>query len=755
MAAFAGAAGNRDTISEIRVEGATRISRETILEQIQFKTGDRYDAAKSEKALHALYASGLYKDVRIDRKGTVVVIAVVENPIVAAVAFSGNKDVKSEVLTPLVKLKAGTPYTDARAHTDALSLRAHYRREGRMSTEVTPEATPKPDGKVDVTFEIGEGKVNRVSSIDFEGNSAFKSAELEAVIRTARSSWLDIIKSDSVYAADRLELDSELLRRHYMMHGYPEVKITKAEGALDAAGSGYAVKFAIDEGDRFDFGAVTLDSAIVGVDVAALKALIGAREGEPYNAEAIDKSTEAISLALWEAGRQFARAVPKFAPDRKRHLWPVAYRVEDGPHIIIERLEITGNTRTNDEVIRRELHLKEGGAFNPLMLAHDRARVKGLGFFKSVAMETKPGSAKDKVVVSIAVEEDNTQELSFGAGYSSAQGIIGDIALEDKNLFGTGRSAKIKIAGSMVKLQAEIGFTDPHLLGSNVVGGFDIFYRDYDVTEQSSYKSQKIGGDLRAAYALSDTVTGSLNYTFSQNKIFDVGANASAAIKEAVPGFPAATSNTYYTSSIGYALAYDTRNARKLPTSGSYFQLAQDFAGVGGDVRYVKSTLDARQYYTVADNVTFVARAAAGNISGWGGQDVRLLDMFNMGGETVRGFAPAGIGPRDTLSTNRDALGGTNYFSTTAEMRFGLPLVPDGIGLRGAIFADAGSLFGTSANVSRLPGIAGTASSLRASVGAGLIWDSPVGPLRADYAFPLAKQAFDKTRSWGFGIATY
>ena len=749
-------AGAGERISEIRVTGAARISEDTILSQLELKRGEIFDAARSDRSIHALFATGHYKDVRIDRKGSVVTVKAVENPVVASVTFSGNSDIKADKLQAAIKLKNGAVYSQAKAHADAILLRDFYRNEGRLTTAIEPKATAKDGNKVDLAFVIQEGKVDRVSSITFEGNQAFSAAQLEDVVATVKSSWLDIIKSNSIYVAARLEEDRALLRRHYLTHGYADAKVLSADATLETGGKGYAVKYVIEEGDSFNFGLVKVESALQGIATSSLTAHVLVKPGEVYNAELIDKTTEAMSLALWESGQRFARVMPKRDRDAKARLIAITYLIEDGPHVTVERVDVSGNKKTQDAVIRREMKIVEGEPFNALVLERDKARIKALGFFKSVEMKTKPGASADKLIVTVDVVEDETLVLSVGGGYSTTEGIIGDIAIEERNLFGSGRSVKLKLAGSLLKLQAELGYTEPHLLGTNVVGGFDLFYKDFDASVQSSYKSQKIGGDLRAAYAISDTWSGSVNYSFVQNTIYGVGAAASPAIKEAVPGYPNTTSNTYYTSSIGYALAYDTRNSKKLPTSGTFFTLSQDLAGVGGDVRYIKSTADLRSYYALTKDVTLAGRTTAGNIMGWGGQDVRLLDMYYLGGESsVRGFASGGIGPRDTQSANLDALGGKNYITTTAEARFGLPLIPDDIGLRGVVFADAGSLFGTSASAAKLPGLSGTTASLRSSVGAGLIWDSPIGPLRADYAFPLSKQPFDKVQPWSFGLAAF
>jgi outer membrane protein insertion porin family len=381
--------------------------------------------------------------------------------------------------------------------------------------------------------------------------------------------------------------------------------------------------------------------------------------------------------------------------------------------------------------------------------------VQALGFFKKVTVKKKRGAKPDNVVVTVEVVEEDTRNLSFGAGYSSSEGIVGDVAVVERNLFGNGQSLRLKLAGSFERFQADIGFTEPHLLGSNFAGGFDLFYKDVDYTTQASYKSQRVGGDLRLGYQITDEWSAGVNYTLSRNTIYDVGANASAAIKEAVPGFPGSDSSTYYTSSVGYSVAYDTRDNKKRPSQGVYYTVAQDLAGFGGDVRYVRSVAEARAYYPVSEQVTAVGRTTGGVITGWGGQDVRLLDLFYRGGETVRGFATGGFGPRDTLSANQDALGGRMFFATSAELLFQLPGVPQDLGLRGAVFADAGSLWGVNKTAASLPGLAGNSLTPRASVGVGVAWDSPIGALRVDYAFPILKQPFDKTQALSFGLMPY
>ena len=520
-------------------------------------------------------------------------------------------------------------------------------------------------------------------------------------------------------------------------------------------GTGYSITFTIEEGERYTFGPVILQSKIAKVDPAALQSTVTIKTGSAYNADQLEKTVERITLALSDQGHAFAnvRVVPK--RDTASRTITMAIDVEDGPAVYVERIEVVGNRQTNDFVIRRELRFAEGDPVNAFVIERGRKRVQALGFFKKVTLKKKAGSSADRVVVTVEVVEDDTRNLSFGAGYSTSEGIVGDVSVIERNLLGNGQSLRVKLAGSTMRLQAELGFTEPRLLGSNFAGGFDLFYKDLDYTTQSSYKSQKFGGALRLGYQISDEWSAGINYTFTRNTIYDVGANASAAIKEAVPGFPGTASNTYNTSSVGYLLAYDTRDNKKRPTEGVYYSLTQDLAGVGGDVRYVRSVGEARGYYAVSDQITAVGRATGGVITSWGGQDVRLLDLFYRGGESVRGFAVSGIGPRDILSANQDALGGRMFFGTTAELLFQLPGVPEDLGLRGAVFADAGSLWGVNGTAASLPGLAGNALAPRASVGVGLAWDSPLGALRVDYAYPIVKQPYDKTQPLSFGLMPF
>jgi outer membrane protein insertion porin family len=438
----------------------------------------------------------------------------------------------------------------------------------------------------------------------------------------------------------------------------------------------------------------------------------------------------------------------------------VTYVIDQGPRIYIERINVIGNLRTHDHVIRREFRLAEGDAYNPLLVDKAKRRLQGLGFFKTVEIKRRQGTAADRVVLDVELVEQSTGELSFGAGYSTSEGVIGDVSISERNLLGKGQFLRLRLAGSFERLQADISFTEPRFLDRNLSAGFDLFWKEVDLTSVSAFKSRTEGGSLRLGFPLSENLWLTNSYTLSQGTIFDVDPiNASLAIKE--------SEGSALTSAWGTSLAYDARNHPKNPTKGYYFQVGTDLAGLGGDVKYVRTTGEARFYYPITDKLTFVGRAVGGHIMGWGGDDVRLIDLFYKGGETIRGFNRGGFGPRDLSSINQDALGGETFWATTAEVRFPLPLIPEDLGMGGAVFVDAGSLFGAGAFASKLndPNCVGNVpaagkicladdSSIRASAGFSILWNSPLGPLRLDIAKAFLKKDFDDEQLIRFGAST-
>lgn len=766
-------------IQSIQVQGNRRVEPETVRSYLTFSVGDTYDPAAVDESLKTLFATGLFQDVRIRRDGSTIVVILVENPIVNRVAFEGNKEIEDDTLSSEIQLKPRAVFTRARVQADVQRILELYRRQGIYSAQVDPKIINLDNNRIDVVFEIHEGATTKVRSINFIGNEAFSDSQLRFVISTTQTNLLSFLKSTNIYDPDRLNLDKELLRQFYLRNGYADVRVLSATADLDPGGRGFFITFTIDEGQRYRFGAIDVESALPSLNIDDLRRVILTRTGRVYNAEKVEKSVEAVTIRAAQQGYAFALVKPRFERDEASHTMAVTYVVEDGPHVYIERINIVGNYRTQDRVIRREFRLAEGDAYNRLLIEAARKRLRALGFFKSVDIDTQPGSGPDRVVLVVTVVEQPTGELSFGVGYSTSEGVIGDISITERNLMGKGQYVRLGFSGSLDRAQVDFSFTEPRFLDRNLAAGFDLFHKEVDLRDVASFEQRNTGGNLRLGFPIADNTQLGLRYRFENEEIFNASQNASLAVQEA------AAEGAVNVSSVGYTVAYDTRNLPQSPTSGVFASFSQDLAGVGGDVNYIRSVADARGYYPITNKITLVGRVQGGSIEGWGDKDIRLTDLFFKGGETIRGFERAGYGPRDACEDpvtgvrisdcRRDSLGGKLYWATTAEVRFPFPLIPENLGMQGALFVDAGSLWDPSeqalAAVTLPPQKGGCpgktlgktcgegsfifdSSDVRLSTGFSIIWQSPLGPLRADIAEALLKKDFDKTELFRFGAST-
>jgi len=748
------------TVSAIRVEGNKRVEAETVRTYLTFNVGDPYDLARVDESLKALFSTGLFQDVRIRREGGTVVIIVVENPIVAKVAFEGNKEIEDDTLASEVQLKPRAVYTRARVQADVQRILDLYRRQGLYAAQVDPKIINLENNRIDVVFEINEGPTTKVRAINFIGNTAFSDSQLRYVISTTQTNWLSFLKSTNIYDPDRLNLDRELLRQFYLKNGYADVRIVSATADLDRDGRGFFITFTIDEGEKYRFGDVDVESPLPSLNIAPLRRVIVSRPGRVYNIQRVEKTAEALTITASQEGYAFAQVKPRFDRDEIAHRINITYVIEEGPRVYIERINIVGNYRTQDQVIRREFSLAEGDAFNRLLVEAARRRLRSLGFFKTVDIQTEPGSAPDRVVLIVKVEEQPTGELSFGAGYSTSEGVIGDISITERNLMGKGQYVRLGFSGSLERAQVDFSFTEPHFLDRNLAAGFDLFHKEVDFSNVASFRERNTGGNLRMGFPIANNTQLGLRYRFEREEIYDVSNNASLAIQQSE-----GVSNV---SSVGYTVAYDTRNLPQQPSSGVFVSFSQDLAGVGGDVNYFRSVVDSRGYYPLTQKIVLVGRVQGGAIEGWGGQDIRLTDLFFKGGETIRGFERAGYGPRDACedpssgkrvkNCSRDPLGGQLFWAATAEARFPIPFVPDNLGIQGAVFVDAGSLWDPSGTAATAVFDEGSfindGPDVRLSSGVSLIWQSPLGPLRADLAQALLKTSYDRTELFRFGAST-
>lgn len=736
-------------VKNIEVVGNKRVEPETVRSYLQLSPGDEYDSYKVDQSLKALFATGLFADVQIEQNGSTLVVTVVENPVINKVAFEGNSEVEDATLEAEVQLKPRSVFTRARVQADVQRILAVYQAQGLYGATVEPKIIELEQNRVDLVFEIKEGPSTKVQSISFIGNKAFSDGSLEDVITTTETNWFSFLKSTDIYDQDRLNLDKELIRQFYLKNGYADAQVVSAVADLDPSGEGFYLTFTIEEGEPYTFGAITIESNIADIEADSLTGEVLTSQGDTYNATEIEKSIERMTIRVAEDGNAFAQVRPRIDRDPVSRTIGIAYVVEEGQRIYIERINVIGNNRTRDWVIRREFRLAEGDAFNRLLVDRAKKRLQGLGFFKAVDVTAEQGSAPDRVILNVLITEDSTGEISLGGGFSTAEGVIADITFKERNLMGRGQFLQVKLGGSLEgRKQLDINFTEPRFLDQNLAAGVDLFHKEVDLQDESGFSSLRTGGSLRLGVPLSEEAGITGRYTFSREEVFDVDEDASLFVKE--------SEGTDFISEVGYTLSYDTRNIKANPTSGIYLELAQDLAGLGGDVNYIRTVAEGRGYYPITEDITFVTRVIGGHIAGWGGQDVRLSDLFYRGGETVRGFDKAGYGPRD--GKTGDALGGQIFYAATAEVRFPIPFVPDDLGLGGAVFADAGSLYDASDRAKELDAAGDVdlldEDSLRSSVGVSLIWNSPLGPLRADYAYVLTKEDFDDEQAFRFGAST-
>lgn len=757
------APANYGTISDIRIEGLQRIEPETIRSYLLLQKGDPWDPDRVDASLKALYATELFADVKLDRQGNTLVVRIVENPIINRIAFEGNSKLTDKELTAEVQERPRTVYTRTRVQNDVSRIVELYRHHERFAATVEPKVIQLSENRVDLVFEINEGPTTGVRSINFVGNKAFSDSSLRGVIDTKESRWYRFLSNSDTYDPDRITYDRELLRKYYLSQGYADFRVIAAVAELTPDHDGFVVTFTVDEGERYKFGKVGVNIKLKGLSEEQVLPLLSMRSDDWYDANAVEHSISVLTDALGTRGYAFVEVKPQITRNRDAHTIDITFDVQQGPEVYVERIDIVGNVRTLDKVIRREMRLVEGDAFNTNKLQRSKDRIKNLGFFKKVETTQAQGSAPDKTVVTVEVEEQSTGELSLGVGFSTTDGPLADISLRERNFLGRGQDIRIGTTVSFRSQQVDLSYTEPYFLDSNVAAGFDLFEIKTSPTasffsgETPAYQQFSYGGSLRAGYQLTENLRQTLKYTARSDDITDVQSDASL--------FIALQEGTHLTSEIGQVLLYDRRDNRVDPTSGWYASLGNDIAGLGFGVDYIRNKVSAGYYYPVAPGWVLNVSGEAGDIFGYGGQPVLLQDRFFVGGDNLRGFAPAGIGPRDVIT--QDALGGNKYYvgSVTETVPLGLPKE---LGINGRIWTDFGTLWSNDQkNLVLTPtqlAAAGLAPgtqpqiadnpALRVSAGIGVSWASPVGPVRIDLGLPIKRESFDKTQFFRVSFGT-
>lgn len=801
------------TADSIAVEGNRRVEVETIRSYFKPGPGGRLDQGRIDDGLKALIETGLFQDVRINQAGGRLVVTVVENPVIGRVAFEGNKKVKDEQLTAEIQSKPRGTLSRPMVQSDALRIAEIYRRSGRYDVRVTPEVIEQPNNRVDLVFTVEEGAKTGVRSIEFIGNNAFSSYRLKDVIKTHESNFLSFLASGDLYDPDRVEADRDLIRRYYLKHGYADVQVVAALTEYDPEKKGFLVTFKIEEGQQYRVGSVEFQSTIPNLDPNSFRSYSRVSVGSLYNAEALEKSVEEMSIEASRRGYSFATVRPRGDRNFDNHTVSIVFAIDEGPRTYIERIDVRGNTRTRDYVIRREFDLSEGDAYNRALVDRAERRLKNLDFFKSVKVVTEPGSSSDRIILVVDLEEKSTGDFSVSGGYSTSDGALAEVSVSERNFLGRGLFAKASVSYGQYSRGYSLSLVEPYLLDYRVALGLDLYQRQQLANSYVSYTTKTLGFSPRLGFGLREDLSLQVRYSIYQQEISlpdalnNCNNNFGTSAYFPTPGYINAGNfnNTGYgnygclgdgeaalpvrielqdgkalTSAIGYTLTYNTLDNNKNPTDGLLIDFRQDYAGVGGDVSYLKSAFDAKYYTPLVADIVGLIHVQGGILNEAGGKDIRMLDHFQMGPNLVRGFAPNGIGPRDIsnygLTGYGDALGGTKYWGASAELQMPFWFLPKEVGVKGAIYADAGSLWdykgptswsltnqvntatcvpATKNDVGTCAGMTYDDSNLvRTSVGVGLIWASPFGPLRFDYAIPLTKGQFDRVQQFKFGGGT-
>lgn len=730
-----------DKIASIGVEGVKRVDPATVISYLTVRPGDEFDPLLINDSLKALFATGYFADISLFREGNKLVVAVKENPIVNEIAFEGNDKLKTEQLQAETQLRTRTVYTRARVQEDMQRLLQVYRRAGFYAATIDPKIIELDQNRVNLVFEITEGVKTKVSSIKFVGNETFDDSALRSVIQTKEARWFRFLTSDDNYDQDRVAFDEELLRKFYLSKGYVDFKVTSSNAELSPEQQDFFMTYTIDEGKRYKIGKVDVKSGIRNLNAKTLNDDIKNTPEGWYNADQVEATVLAMTQRLGNMQYGFAEVKPNISIDRSKREVNLVYNISEGPRVFVERVNIVGNVRTLDEVIRRQMLLVEGDPFNQAKLKKSEQNLRDLGFFQDVKVETKKGSRPDQAQIDIKVAEQSTGELSLGAGFSTADGPLANVGLRERNFLGKGQDLSFSTTFAGRAKQYDISFTEPAFLDRNLSAGFDIYQVTRDFKRESSYDFKRKGAALRLGYPLAENWGQKLHYRFEDSEVQNVDPLASLYIKE--------QEGSRTTSEIGHEVAYDTRDSKLDPTTGYVFSFGNDLAGLGGDAKFVGNKVKGQALWPLTDNASWVlsTSAEAAYIIGLG-QDVFITDRYFIGADKFRGFDRAGIGPRDALTG--DALGGNRYAKGTVEVSMPIGL-PKELGVKGHAFTDFGTLgqvdIADQTNVQ-------DDNSLRMSVGYGLSWKSPMGPLRADFAIPIMKEEYDEKRIFNFSFGT-
>ena len=739
LAAFDAAAADV-YVRDIDVSGLNRVENETVMAYLDVEKNAQISESRLNDALKQLYATGLFEDVafNVTADGTLV-INVVENPVINERMFDGNEHVDDTMLESEVQLAPRSVFSKAKAQDDVQRILEVYKRTGRYAVVVEPKIIRRENNSVDLVYEIDEGPLASIDKVNFVGNSHYSDSELESEIMSKESRWYRIFSSAENYDAEKTNYDKELLRRFYLKNGYADFRVISSIAELSPDKKSFVLTYVLDEGPRYEISEIEIISELKDVDGESLRPALLLAPGDWYNSDKVEKSAYEITEELGKRGFAFVDVQPDMQKDAASGKAKLSFRVKEGERVFVNRINITGNTRTDDDVIRREFRLAEGDAFNADKLRASRRNVENLDYFSKVDIQTAPLAVGNQADINVNVEEKSTGYFNVGVGYSTVNGALVRTGITENNFQGRGQQLGFDIGVSQRAQDYNISFTEPYFLGRPLSAGVDLFHVSEDYQDEGSYDSQSTGGRLRLGWDYTDDLSQYLRYTLREDKIDHVDDDASIYIKN--------EEGSYVGSIIGQTLVYDKRDSAINPKEGYYLSFGNDVAGAGGDEKFLKFDAKAYKYFTFADYYTLKLFANGGYIVGYNGKDVRLSNRYFLGGYNMRGFEYAGIGARDRFTD--DALGGNWMVYSGAELAF--PMGLDELGIKGRTFVDVGML-GKPDDINSA--IVEYSSTPRVAAGVGITWQSPMGNIDIDLAFPIVKEDYDETEVFRLNFGT-
>lgn len=730
------------------IKGTERVEDETILSLVDVSGLKKNSPKALQESLKKLYESDLFLESKIYYQDAKIIIEVQENPIISDVKFVGNKKIEDEMLQGEVSLKKRAVFTKAKLQNDLKRISDIYLKSGRFLTKIDPKIIQKDQNRIELIFDITEGPKAKIASMYFVGNQAFTDQQLKDETSTKETKWWKFLSSSDVYDSDRVEFDKEKLRRFYGTNGYADFAVISSIAQITAKKDEFFITFLLEEGIKYNIGEVNIVNHVEKFDSSILEKEILIKKGKIYNSDLIEKTVDKMVEVMSQKSYAFAQIEPVLKRNRETKTIDIDFAIRETPRIYVNQIRISGNSRTLDEVIRRELRFRDGDAYNINKINRSKQRLENLGFFDKVDFKTKRIGDTDKVDLEVEVKEKKTGELNLGVGYSTVNKLTTNAGIKERNLFGTGQELGVNVQKSYNNMTGEINYTKPYFTGRAIDVGFDLFRYQQNKRNTLVYDQDSYGFTARGDYAISEFLTHRIHYSLNQQTIGGVDANAAIGIKN--------LEGSFLSSSVGQTFTYDRRDNRMNPKSGFYLSITQDYAGLGGDINTLKHEGSSGYYIPVfSDDYILKFMARGGAIQGLGNQGVRSNYGFFLGGNNFRGFQFAGIGPRtinNGSAVGGSVVGGKIYYVGTAEFLFPLGL-PKELGINGILFSDNGTVKGVD-QISKQNSQVADSGSLRSSYGFSIAWASPMGPIRLDFARIAKHEVYDQTQNFRFSFGT-